>query len=767
METRGREPAARGLGTSGAKPISTRLLILVLVAVLPIILFSSVLIYRTLESEEADQREQLESQASALTEAVDRELGIHRAIVKTLHHTPALQRRDWPAFREQIRDLTADYPWARVIVIDASGQILFSSSTPDGEPLPTANGTAAIRRALATGDPQISDYFIGAVSHQPSISTYLPMTMQDGSAAVLALSCNLGRFQDIVSMLPGAQAAIIDTRNIFIARAQDPEIYVGHAGPQGLFDHAQSVDEGLISIIEVDQVRTRVAYVHSKMSNWIIAVGAEENHLIGRRNRLLLLLGGGGALLLGLSLLGALWYGGRIAAQAARLSSRASALGTGAPMPPRHFDIGELEHVANAVDAAAAQLARQNRDRQAIQDQLEQRVAERTAELSASEGRYRLLAENSMDIIVRGNLDGIRDYVSPACYRLFGYRTDELLGLAIDSSMHPDDVGKVHQVLDRLREEQNDILATFRMRRKNGDYVWCEVAFRLFREREGEAPTGFLATFRDITLRKMAEERAVAAMNEANRANRTKSLFLASMSHELRTPLNAIIGFAEMLQGEFKGALNPAQAEYVGYILRSGNLLLMQVQDLLSFASLDAAPLQIKLEPVDLDTVLDEIEPTIGQMARSKSVGLSIARVGSDAPRLLSNHHRLAQVLTNLCSNAIKYNRPGGSVEISADFSAAGSVGVTVSDTGIGIAHDRHDALFEPFNRLGAEAGAIEGTGIGLSICKRLTDAMGGRIVFSSESGAGSRFTVILPTADAGADAREANAGRRLDKIRP
>ncbi len=407
---------------------------------------------------------------------------------------------------------------------------------------------------------------------------------------------------------------------------------------------------------------------------------------------------------------------------------------------------------------AAIQLGRQiEAERQTLLAALAQRSAERNAALSESEERYRLLAENSMDIIVRGGLDGIRDYVSPACHRLFGYDAGELLGTSIDSVLHPDDVPGVHEVLGRLRGAQEDILATFRVQRKEGAYVWCEGAFRLFHEEPGDAPNRFMATVRDITARKEAEEAALAAMHEANRANRTKSLFLASMSHELRTPLNAIIGFSEMLDAKLAGALNPKQSEYVGYILRSGNNLLMLVQDLLAFASLEAAPLQVKIEPIELDEVLEEIEPVVAQMALARSIGLSIGRAGCAAPRLMANHHRLVQVLTNLCSNAVKYNRPGGSVELTVRIAGPGRMEIAIADTGIGIAPDKHAALFEPFNRLGAESGVVEGTGVGLAICKRLTDAMGGEIGLSSKPGMGSRFTVTLRTCGAGAKAINAD----------
>jgi PAS domain S-box-containing protein len=381
---------------------------------------------------------------------------------------------------------------------------------------------------------------------------------------------------------------------------------------------------------------------------------------------------------------------------------------------------------------------------------LEQRVAERTRELADSEGRYRLLAENSLDVIVRGRLDGTVLYASPASLRLLGCHPDELLGRSIETILHADDIAVARHVLERLRNDQEEILCAYRARHGRGYDIWCEGAFRALREPDGTAVDGFLVTIRDITQRKEAEDAAREAMTVATRANQAKSLFVASMSHELRTPLNAINGFAEMLAQGLAGELTDKQRTYVGYVLRSGNILLGLVDDVLTFASIDSAPLSVALEPISVEDVLEDIEPTALRMAADKSISFSIEKFALPLPQIVANPRRLVQVLINLCSNAIKYNRPGGSVVVSAAIDSPGMVALSVSDTGIGIPADAYDSIFEPFNRLGAEAGAIEGTGVGLTICRRLVAAMNGRIVVSSEVGAGSRFTVLLPAAPGG-----------------
>jgi signal transduction histidine kinase/ActR/RegA family two-component response regulator len=235
------------------------------------------------------------------------------------------------------------------------------------------------------------------------------------------------------------------------------------------------------------------------------------------------------------------------------------------------------------------------------------------------------------------------------------------------------------------------------------------------------------------------------AIEEARNANQAKSAFLSSMSHELRTPLNAILGFAQILAADNLPTTPEQKKEFAGHILKSGRHLLTLINEILDLAKVEAGALTLSMEPVGLAEVLAECRSMIEPLAAAR--GIRVVFPEQAAALVQADRTRLKQVLINLLSNAVKYNRDGGAVTVDCVAVGPDRLRLSVQDTGMGLRPDQVAALFQPFNRLGQENGAQEGTGIGLVFTRRLVEMMKGEIGVTSSPGVGSTFWIELAAA--------------------
>ncbi|MEW5881589.1 MAG: PAS domain S-box protein [Pseudomonadota bacterium] len=322
--------------------------------------------------------------------------------------------------------------------------------------------------------------------------------------------------------------------------------------------------------------------------------------------------------------------------------------------------------------------------------------------------------------------------------------------------IHPDDRDAVNAAYWNSVHNREPYEIEHRLLFSDGRVKWVVERGRTDYNERG-APLRSRGTVQDVTERKAAE----AARREkdlAERASLAKSQFLSQMSHELRTPLNAVLGFAQILLADRKEPLTDTQRARVACIQDAGGHLLALINDLLDLSRIEAGGLALSIEPIDVDGVLQEAIALV--QARADERGITLRRtVARNALRVAADRTRLRQVLVNLLSNAIKYNREGGSVTVEARATTDGTAAICVIDTGIGIPADRIARLFVPFERLGQEAGPIEGTGIGLALVRAIVERMQGRVTVDSEAGVGSTFCVQLPSAAAvAADGARADA---------
>ncbi len=378
--------------------------------------------------------------------------------------------------------------------------------------------------------------------------------------------------------------------------------------------------------------------------------------------------------------------------------------------------------------------------------QLEVREREQ-AELAMreSEQRFRNIFNNVPIGVVYTDLRGNVLQTNPRFCELTGYTASELVGMPSLDFTHPDDVV---QDADLSRQLVTGEIPMYRRNKhyiaRDGRTLWVQSTVSLLRDEQG-VPRRIVGAVEDITEHlQLAEAQRARAAAEAS--NHAKSDFLSRMSHELRTPLNAMLGFAQLLELDQRHPLAESQRPWVGQIQHAGWHLLEMINDVLDLSRIESGNVRLTIEPLDLSSLLTGTLPLVEQQARKRGIRIT-HELASDAVRVRGDGTRVKQILTNLLTNAVKYNADQGRIHVAAKAVGA-EVEISVTDTGLGMTPAQMAELFQPFNRLGRERSAQEGTGIGLVISQRLAELMGGSLRARSVTGQGSMFILSLPMVD-------------------
>jgi signal transduction histidine kinase/ActR/RegA family two-component response regulator len=359
--------------------------------------------------------------------------------------------------------------------------------------------------------------------------------------------------------------------------------------------------------------------------------------------------------------------------------------------------------------------------------------------------------------IIATDEKGVIQLFNIGAERMLGYTAAEVVNRISPSDIHdPDEVKKRAQALSvelatpiapgfealafkASRGIEDSYELTYI--RKDGTRFPAVVSITALRGEFGEV-IGYLLIGADNTVRKRAESDLIQATAAAEKANLAKSDFLSGMSHELRTPLNAILGFAQLLETGAP-APTPTQRRNIDQILKAGWYLLELINEILDLSLIESGKLTLSSEPVSLAEVMLECRAMIEPQAQKRGIGMHFPRF--EQPCFIkADRIRVKQVLINLLFNAVKYNRPAGTLTVECFARAPHSMRISVRDTGAGLTAHQLAQLFQPFNRLGKEASAEEGTGIGLVMTKRLIELMGGAIGAESTVGEGSVFWIEL-----------------------
>lgn len=361
--------------------------------------------------------------------------------------------------------------------------------------------------------------------------------------------------------------------------------------------------------------------------------------------------------------------------------------------------------------------------------------------LKRSEREVRTILDSIVEAFYRTDAEGNLLMASAAIKTLLGYDPEDLIGTPVkDLYLDPEERGGFLQAMAENGGEVRDFET--RLKRKDGAVIWVATNAKYLYDLDDNI-VGLEGTTRDITQQKQAETALWVAKEEAERANAAKSEFLSGMSHELRTPLNAVIGFSQMMELQAKGDLTEHQREYLQIIRTSGEHLLSLINEILDLAKVEAGRMVMRASTVDTQSLIQDAVQLVTPLAKARGIAVRV-EVPDNVAHIYVDRTKFKQILINLLSNAVKYNVDDGSVTVRATV-GDGVVSIAVADTGLGLSPEDCAALFEPFQRLGAEKSDVEGTGLGLVLAKRMVEAMGGAIDVESAPDKGSVFTLTVP----------------------
>jgi len=360
------------------------------------------------------------------------------------------------------------------------------------------------------------------------------------------------------------------------------------------------------------------------------------------------------------------------------------------------------------------------------------------------ENLSRAVDQSSSGLII-ASARGYVVYANPSFLAMSQQTEADTIGAHVRTLFNEGDLSVGFPALWRSVLAGNDWQGEQKNWRRDGTPYWESVSITPLKDAEGKTPD-VLIVKTDISEKKDSEEALVRAKLGAEAANRAKSQFLASMSHELRTPLNAILGFAQMLDLNIDKSLSDRHQSYVGNIVSAGKHLLELVNDILDLARVEADRMPLELEIVDLNELMRDCVALTRTSAEARHISIHETISSGPVVSVVADPLRLKQVMINLLTNAVKYNRDKGRIDVTCSQPETDVVRISVADTGLGIDEQDGKSVFEMFHRLNADPMvAQDGAGIGLTVSKILVERMNGRIGFESEPGNGSTFWLELP----------------------
>ena len=698
--------------------VRSRLALLVAACILPIALVAAMLVYIPYERERSLVRDSSISRTRAMVSALDRDFARIEAALLALSTSPFLASNNLADFHAQARQALRNINADSIVLLDASGQMLLTTRRAFGEPLPRLDYTPLLRRITVTGKPGVSDLYPGPLAGDLLVRIGVPVHIGGSMAYSLYATVAPARLSTVLSeqKLPLSwRAAIADSTGNVVARSHDVDRFLGRPVMPELLQRLGVSNEDAFEAKTLEGIAVLTTYSRSRLNDWTAVVGtplAELNADI-RLTFSWLLAATCAALGIGLAL--AWLIGGRIAYSISSLVAPAKALGAGdaVVVPPLYLE--EAVELGKALTKSSALLHDAN------------------DALVHGEARLRAIIESAMDAVITIDENQHIVIFNAAAEAIFGYPRHEAIGNPI-SRLLPERFHDVHA--GHVRRFGENGAASRRMGvgrivvgvRANGEEFPLEASISHIRELGRELYTIIL---RDVTERVRATEkleRSVADLEE----------FAFVASHDLKTPLRAISGYVQLLEKDHGAVLERKAIALIRRAARAAQKLDQLTNDLLSYARVDSRGRSFAA--VELALVFDEVIKLLEVPIYKSDASIT----AGELPAITGDRAQLVYLVKNLVGNAIKYRgEDPPRIHVAATLKY-GQWTFSVSDNGIGIEAKHHERIFEIFRRLHAQR-EYAGTGIGLSVCRRIVHRHGGRIWVESRPGAGSTFFFTIP----------------------
>ncbi|TBO27891.1 HAMP domain-containing protein [Aquabacterium lacunae] len=700
----------------------TNLAVLVAACVLPAAIVAGLLVFRDYQESRQNTLRGLFSAARATAATLDRDLTGIESGLRVLAATTALAEDDLRAFHAEASHALPTQQITNYVLIDRQGQQRLNTLRPPDAPLPTTDTPPVLLSVFDKPRPVLSDLFTGPVTGKPTVTLGVPVLREGRVVYVLNAGLVPERLLDVIKsqhLPPHYVCAILDSRGRIVARSHDMARHIGRYAVPDLVQAVTRQQEGQIETVTLEGTPVVSAFVHSSVSGWSVVIGIPQATLSAGLQEALGWLVGSTLLLFSVTLGLAWWLARhRVMRPTDRLLDQMNRITLGfvdEPEPVEHR-VREFASLQKGLDTMRRRLKAHDDERNAVLHRLE------------------TVLEAITDGFVLVDEQWCVRHVNARAESLLCEPREALLGLVLWDVLAPADITVLRPHFERA------------MRRHEAEHFECHLpALNLWLEvRLFPGETGLSAYLQDVSAVRAARE-ALEAQRLAEASSLAKTEFLSRMSHELRTPLNAVLGFAQLLEMDRQEPLSARQRERMRHIIDSGQHLLDMISEVLDVSRIESGTLKVQIGPVDAAQVARECEHMLQTDAARLGLSLRVMTTGSHLP-VLADPTRLKQVMLNLMSNALKYNRSGGRVDVSL-VPSQGRLAVEVRDTGLGMSADQLGHLFEPFNRLGREHSGLPGTGIGLVISQRLLHMMGGHLQVRSEEQVGTTFSFELPMA--------------------